>query len=66
MISIFENKSKIINSSNPLVTADVGINFRETADIMAKNKIKRLPLKKDGRLTTIVCACDLLNAFEKT
>ncbi len=51
--------------SHPLVTADVGINFREASDIMAKNKLKRLPLKKDGKLTTIVCACDLLKAFEK-
>ena len=51
--------------SHPLVTADVGINFRETSDIMANNKIKRLPLKKESKITTIVCACDLLKAFEK-
>ena len=51
--------------SHPLITADVGINFQEASDIMATNKIKRLPLKKEGRLTTIVCACDLLKAFEK-
>ena len=51
-------------SSNPLVTAEVGINFHDAAIIMTEKKIKRLPLTSQGQITTIVCACDLLRAFE--
>jgi signal-transduction protein with cAMP-binding, CBS, and nucleotidyltransferase domain len=51
-------------SSHPLVTAEIGINFHDAANIMAKNNIKRLPLTSQGKITTIVCACDLLRAFE--
>jgi predicted transcriptional regulator len=51
-------------SSHPLITAEVGINFHDAASIMADNKIKRLPLTSQGKITTIVCACDLLRAFE--
>lgn len=52
--------------SHPLISANEGIKFHEAAAIMADNKIKRLPLTKDGELTKIVCACDLLRAFETT
>ena len=51
-------------SSHPLVTAEIGINFHDAENIMAKNNIKRLPLTSQGKITTIVCACDLLRAFE--
>ncbi len=51
-------------SSHPLVTAEVGINFHDAATIMADKEIKRLPLTSQGQITTIVCACDLLRAFE--
>ena len=51
-------------SSHPLVTAEVGINFHDAAAIMADKEIKRLPLTSQGQITTIVCACDLLRAFE--
>ena len=51
-------------SSHPLVTAEVGINFHDAATIMADKEIKRLPLISQGQITTIVCACDLLRAFE--
>ncbi len=51
-------------SSHPLVTAEVGINFHDAATIMADKEIKRLPLTSQGKITTIVCACDLLRAFE--
>jgi signal-transduction protein with cAMP-binding, CBS, and nucleotidyltransferase domain len=51
-------------SSHPLVTAEVGINFHDATSIMADKEIKRLPLTSQGQITAIVCACDLLRAFE--
>ena len=51
-------------TSHPLVTAEVGVNFHDAAAVMADNEIKRLPLTSQGQITTIVCACDLLRAFE--
>lgn len=49
-----------------MVTAQIGIRAREAADIMAANRIKRLPLtKEDGRIAGIVTARDLVDAFQK-
>jgi len=50
--------------SYPLITAKIGIKFNEAATLMTDKKIKRLPLTKDGKITSIVCACDLLRAFQ--
>jgi CBS domain-containing protein len=47
----------------PLATALYGIKANDAATIMADNKIKRLPLLKDGKLLAIITARDLVEAF---
>lgn len=66
ILAIQANMSETVGqySSHPIITAEVDINFHDAANIMAENKIKRLPLTNQGQITTIVCACDLLRAFE--
>ena len=66
ILTIEADMSEIVGSyaSHPLITAEVGINFHDAASIMAEKKIKRLPLTSQGKITTIVCACDLLRSFE--
>lgn len=49
--------------STPLMTANFGINALEAALIMADKKIKRLPLIKNGKIASIVCATDLLRSY---
>jgi CBS domain-containing protein len=50
-------------ASRPIITAEEGINGREAADIMTANRIKRLPLTRDGPIVGIVTARDLVEAF---
>jgi CBS domain-containing protein len=50
-------------TSRPIITAEEGINGREAADIMTANRIKRLPLTRDGPIVGIVTARDLVEAF---
>ena len=51
-------------SSYPLIVAEEGILGNKTASIMAANNIKRLGLTKEGVLTGIVTARDLVDAFQ--
>jgi CBS domain-containing protein len=50
-------------ASRPIITAEEGVNGREAADIMTTNRIKRLPLTRDGPIVGIVTARDLVEAF---
>lgn len=50
-------------SSNPLITAKYGIKGNDAADIMSKNKIKRLALKKNDVVVSMVTARDIVDAF---
>lgn len=66
ILAIEANMSETVGlyASHPLITAKIGINFHDAVSIMAEKKIKRLPLTSQGKIITIVCACDLLRAFE--
>lgn len=50
-------------SSYPLITGKYGIKANDAAEIMSKNKIKRLALKKNGEIVAIVTARDIVDAF---
>ncbi len=49
--------------SKPLITAKYGLGGWEASHIMVENKIKRLPILKDGKLAGIITARDLVQAF---
>lgn len=46
--------------SAPLITASIGIGAYEVSELMMKNKIKRLPLKKAGKIAGILTARDIV------
>lgn len=50
-------------STYPLITGKYGIKGNDAAEIMSKNKIKRLALKKIGEIVAIVTARDIVDAF---
>jgi len=50
-------------STYPLITAKYGIKGNDAAEIMSKNKIKRLALKKNDDVVAIVTARDIVDAF---
>jgi CBS domain-containing protein len=50
-------------ATHHLVTAEEGINGLEAAEIMTSQRIKRLPLKKDGEICGIVTARDLVEGL---
>jgi CBS domain-containing protein len=50
-------------ASRPLITAEEGIDGKEAADVMAVNRIKRLPLTREGVIVGIITARDLVEAF---
>lgn len=50
-------------STYPLITAKYGIKGNDAAEIMSKNKIKRLALKKNDDIVAIVTARDIVDAF---
>lgn len=52
--------------SHPLVTAEYGIRGSDAAKIMAANKIKRLILTKQGKVSSIVTARDIVDAFQSS
>lgn len=52
--------------SYPLITAKHGILASEAADIMAKNRVKRLGLVKNSSLVGIVTARDIVDAYQIT
>lgn len=50
-------------STYPLITAKYGIRGNDAAEIMSKNKIKRLALKKNDAIVGIITARDIVDAF---
>ncbi len=50
-------------ASKPLITAEEGIDGKQAADIMTVNRIKRLPLTREGAIVGIITARDLVEAF---
>lgn len=46
-------------ASYPLITAEPGLSAEASADLMAKNKIHKLPIVSAGRLLGIVASTDL-------
>lgn len=51
------------HSTFPLIAAKYGINGNDAAEIMTKNKIKRLALKKNGAIVAMVTARDIVDAY---
>ena len=51
--------------SSPLITAPVGMCIHEAGVIMARNRIKRLPITKDRKLVGILSARDLVEAYAR-
>ena len=56
------NVGEIMTRNLVVITPDVSL--EDAADVMTKNKIKKLPVVEDGRLVGIVTATDLVT-FEK-
>ena len=54
-----------IYQSTPLITAPLGIKGDDAAEIMSKNKIKRLALVQRGEVKGIVTARDIVDAFRR-
>ena len=50
-------------STSPLITAHLGIQGNDAAEIMAINKIKRLALTKEDKVVGMVTARDIVDAF---
>lgn len=50
--------------SYPLVTAEFGIKGGDAARLLSENRIKRLVLTKDGEVSAIVTARDIVDAFQ--
>lgn len=50
----------------PIKTARLGIGARDAAKILLANKIKRLPLTKDGKIVAMVTTRDLVEAFQRS
>jgi CBS domain-containing protein len=53
-------------SSAPLLTAELGLDGRGAAEIMAANRIKRLPIFDKRRMVGIVTARDVVEAFARS
>lgn len=51
--------------SSPLVTGNLGISVHDAAAIMTSKHIKRLPIKKDGKLVGMLSARDLVEAYAR-
>jgi CBS domain-containing protein len=51
--------------SRPVMTAPLKSSVAEAVTLMKKNKIKRLPLTKDGKIVGIVTARDIVEAYAK-
>ena len=51
--------------SKPVVTISPDVTIEEASTLMVKNRIKKLPVVKDGRLLGIVSATDLIRAVPK-
>ncbi|TRO46099.1 CBS domain-containing protein, partial [Candidatus Bathyarchaeota archaeon] len=51
--------------SSPLITVPVGLCIHEAAEIMTKNRIKRLPVIKEKELIGVLSARDLVEAYAR-
>ncbi len=51
------------HSTHPLITAKYSIKGNDAAEIMSINKIKRLALKKNNTIVSMVTARDIVDAF---
>lgn len=51
--------------SNPLVTVKHDASLKEAARLMAKNKVRRLPVVNDGKLVGIIVASDFVRNVSK-
>jgi CBS domain-containing protein len=51
--------------SKPVITAPLDSSVKEAVNLMKKNRIKRLPLTKDGKIVGIVTARDIVEAYAK-
>ncbi len=51
--------------SSPLISASYDTELTKAADIMAKNRIKRLPITRDGKVIGIVTVTDLTYNYPK-
>jgi len=51
--------------SSPLITAPLGISIHDAAAIMTSKRIKRLPITKEGKLSGILSARDLVEAYAR-
>jgi len=49
--------------SKPVITAPLNSSVKEAASLMKRNKIKRLPLTKGGRIVGVVTARDIVEAY---
>ena len=49
--------------ASPLITAPIGTSVSDAAVVMTKNRIKRLPITKDGELVGMLSARDLIEAY---
>ncbi len=52
-------------SSKPLITIALGSSVGEAAELMAEKHVRRLPVKKSGKLVGIITARDLVEAYSK-
>lgn len=50
-------------STHPLITAKYDIKGNDAAELMSKNKIKRLALKKNSEIVAMLTARDIVDAF---
>lgn len=48
-----------------LITSKLGIGAKDAAKLMIANKIKRLPLVREGRIVAMVTARDLIEAYQR-
>ncbi len=51
--------------SRPVITAPLKSSMEEVVTLMKKNRAKRLPLTKDGKIVGIVTARDIVDAYAK-
>jgi len=51
--------------SSPLITVPIGMCIHEAAEIMTRNRIKRLPITKDKELVGVLSARDLVEAYAR-
>jgi CBS domain-containing protein len=51
--------------SSPLITAPIGMCIHEAAEIMTKNRIKRLPITQEKELIGVLSARDLVEAYAR-